>query len=278
MSRILAGMGDNEMMPIDTPDSPMALFDLTGRRTLVTGARRGIGRTIALAFAAQGAQVVVHHADGAEEQADAEAVVGQIAARGGSAHRIAADFAHAGVGTDLAERVQQSFGPVDILVLNASIEILEDYDAVSQRHFDQQVAINLRAPLELLQALLPGMKQRGWGRVLTIGSIQQVKPHPKMIVYAGTKSAQMNWVRNLARHTDGDGVTINNLAPGAIWTARNDDRLSDVAQRAEMERRIPLGRVGRPDDLVGAALLLCSDAGRYIHGADLFVDGGLSVA
>jgi NAD(P)-dependent dehydrogenase (short-subunit alcohol dehydrogenase family) len=258
--------------------SPISMFDLTGRKALVTGARRGIGRAIAMAFAAQGAEVAVHHADGADELSDAEAVVGEIMRNGGVAQRFAADFATEGAGTDLAERLGESFGAVDIVVLNASIEILEDYDVVSTAHFDRQIAINLRAPLELLQALLPGMKQRGWGRVLTIGSIQQLKPHPKMIVYAGTKSAQNNWVRNLARHVGGDGVTINNLAPGTIWTARNDERVSVPEYRSEMERRIPLGRVGTPEDLVGAAMLLCSEAGSYINGADLFVDGGMSVA
>jgi glucose 1-dehydrogenase len=258
--------------------SPISMFDLTGRKALVTGARRGIGRAIAMAFAAQGAQVAVHHVEGADEESDAEAVVGEIMQNGGVAQRFAADFATEGAGTELAERLERSFGAVDIVVLNASIEILEDYDVVSTAHFDRQIAINLRAPLELLQALLPGMKQRGWGRILTIGSIQQLKPHPKMIVYAGTKSAQNNWVRNLARHVGGDGVTINNLAPGTIWTARNDERVSVPEYRHEMERRIPLGRVGTPEDLVGAAMLLCSGAGSYINGADLFVDGGMNVA
>jgi hypothetical protein len=88
-----------------------------------------------------------------------------------------------------------------------------------------------------------------------------------MLIYAGTKSAQMNWVRNLARHVGPHGVTINNLAPGVIFTGRNAPRLSEPAHRERTEQRIPLGRLGSPDDLVGAALLLCSDAGSYINGA-----------
>ena len=253
----------------------MAMFDLTGRRALVTGARRGIGRAIALAFAAQGAHVAIHHAGTEEEWRDAESVLGEIRESGGTAQNFPANFEQAGAGARLAAAVAAGLGPTDILVLNASIELLEDYDAISAESFDRQVAVNLRAPLELVQALLPGRKLRRWGRILAIGSVQQLRPHPQMLIYAGTKSAQMNWVRNLARHVGPHGVTINNLAPGVIWTA---DRLSDAAHRERVGQRIPLGRVGSPDDLVGAALLLRSDAGRYINGANLVVDGGVSVA
>jgi NAD(P)-dependent dehydrogenase (short-subunit alcohol dehydrogenase family) len=84
---------------------------------------------------------------------------------------------------------------------------------------DKQISVNLRSPLELLQALVPPMGARGWGRVVTIVSVQQVRPHPLMMVYAGTKAAQLNWSWNLARQFDGQGVTVNNLAPGAILTA-----------------------------------------------------------
>jgi glucose 1-dehydrogenase len=266
------------MVSAATAQSPATLFDLTGRRALVTGARRGIGKAIALAFAAQGAEVAIHHAGTDDEARDADAVMQEIEQLGGVGRAFPADFSDSGAGTRLAKHVSEMFGPVDILVLNASIEILEEYEAISEQTFDRQIAINLRAPMELVQSLLPGMKARGWGRVLAIGSIQQIKPHPEMLVYAGTKSAQMNWVRNLARHVGSGGVTINNLAPGAIWTARNDTRMADPVSRSQMEQRIPLGRVGTPQDLAGAALLLCSNAGSYINGANLFVDGGLSVS
>jgi NAD(P)-dependent dehydrogenase (short-subunit alcohol dehydrogenase family) len=264
-------------METQTTYPPIKLFDLHGRRALVTGARRGIGRAIAEALAAQGAAVAVHHAPADEEHRDAQDVLATITGRGGAAQAFAADFSMAGTGAELTADVEKRLGPIDILVLNASIEILEPGEQVTPEHFERQIAINLRAPLELLKAILPGMKQRGWGRIVAIGSVQQIKPAPDMLVYAGTKAAQLNWVRNLARQITGSGVTVNNLAPGAIWTARNDFRLSDAQHRRRLAERVPVGRVGRPEDLVGAAMLLCSDAGSYINGADLHVDGGLGI-
>jgi glucose 1-dehydrogenase len=254
---------------------PLAAFRLDGRCALVTGARREIGRAIAVALAAVGARVAVHHAGTEEEARDAAEVVNTIVAGGGEATAFAGDFAVDDAGTRLAAEVTASFGQIDILVLNASIELPEDYRAISREHFDRQIAVNLRTTLELLQALLPPMGERGWGRVVTIGSIQQVLPHPGMLVYAGTKAAQLNWAWNLARQLGGRGVTVNNLAPGAISTARNREQLA--REGAAFLPRIPVGRFGTPDDLVGAALLLCSDAGRYINGANLYVDGGRAV-
>lgn len=252
------------------PD-PFASFRLDGRTALVTGARREIGRAIALTLAAAGARVAVHHAGTAEEAADADAVVAEIHAAGGSATPFGQDFVDADAGHSLARAVS-AWAPVDILVLNASIELLEPYTAITRERFDRQIAVNLRTTLELLQDLLPAMTERGWGRVLTIGSVQQDIPHPEMLVYAGTKAAQLNWVLSLARQVGDRGVTVNNLAPGAIHTARNHDQM--LHGGAALLPRIPVGRLGRPDDLTGAALLLCADAGRYITGANLFVDGG----
>ncbi len=257
------------------PD-PLAAFRLDGRRALVTGARREIGRAIALALAAQGARVAIHHAGTAEEARDAAAVEAEIRDAGGDATSFAADFSAEGAAEGLAAGVLRAFGGVDILVINASIEILEDWQEISRAHFDRQIQVNLWATLALLQALAPGMLARGWGRIVTIGSIQQAQPHPRMLVYAGTKAAQHNWAVNLARQFGGGGVTVNNLSPGVIATARNRAQLA--ADGGKLLARVPLGRTGTPQDLVGAALLLCSDAGSYIHGADLLVDGGRGVS
>ena len=250
---------------------PFAAFRLTGRAALVTGARREIGRAIALGLAGAGARLAIHHAGTPEEQRDAAAVVREIQAMGGEAHAFAQDFTRDDAGRDLAAAVT-AWAPVDILVLNASIELPEDFQAITRDHFDRQIAVNLRSTMELLQTLAPPMADRGWGRVVTIGSVQQERPHPAMFVYAATKAAQLNWVRSLAHQFGGQGVTVNNLAPGAILTARNRAQMETEAEA--LVQRIPAGRLGRPDDLVGAALLLCSDAGSYINGANLFVDGG----
>lgn len=246
-------------------------FSLTGRTALVTGARREIGRAIALTLAELGARLAIHHAGTVEESTDADAVVQEIEAAGGVARAFGQDFAADDAGRLLAAAVSH-WAAVDILVLNASIELPEAYQDISRAHFDRQIAVNLRTPLELLQSLVPPMAERGWGRVLTIGSVQQMRPHPKMMVYAGTKAAQWNWMRNLARQFGGKGVTVNNLAPGAILTARNRDQMA--VEGAALVERIPAGRLGQPNDLCGAAALLCSDAGAYINGVNLYVDGG----
>jgi glucose 1-dehydrogenase len=257
----------------ELPD-PMAAFRLDGRTALVTGARREIGRAIALGLAAQGARVAVHHTGSAEETADAAEVVALVRGQGGQAEIFAADFARPDSGRTLAAEVVAAFGTVDILVLNASIELPEPWTEITTERFELQIAVNLRATLELLQALVPPMQQRGWGRVVSIGSVQQHRPHPSMMVYAGSKAMQHNWALSLARQVGGSGVTVNNLAPGAIATARNRDQLA--REGAALLANIPAGRFGRPDDLVGAALLLCSDAGSYINGANFVVDGGRS--
>ena len=250
---------------------PFSAFRLTARTALVTGARREIGRAIALGLAGAGARLAIHHAGTAEELGDASAVVREIQGMGGEAAAFGQDFAKDDAGRHLAEAVTV-WAPIDILVLNASIELPEDFRSVTREHFDRQIAVNLRSTMELLQTLVPPMAERGWGRVVTIGSVQQERPHPAMFVYAGTKAAQLNWVLSLARQFGGQGVTVNNLAPGAILTARNRDQMA--VEGESLTQRIPAGRLGRPDDLVGAAMLLCSDAGAYVNGVNLFVDGG----
>jgi NAD(P)-dependent dehydrogenase (short-subunit alcohol dehydrogenase family) len=177
----------------------------------------------------------------------------------------------------VAETVAR-LGPVDILVLNGSTEVRQDWLDISEAAFERQVAVNLRSSLLLLQSTVPAMAERGWGRAVSIGSIQETRPNPRLLVYAALKSAQTNMMVNLARQYAARGVTLNNLALGAIATERNAAVLADCDYRSRVEAQIPLHRIGIPEDCVGACLLFCSDVGSYITGTTLFVDGGWHVA
>lgn len=247
------------------------LFDLNGRSALVTGASRGIGRAIALALAEAGADVVVHCAG---RRAEAEAVAAAIRALGRRAEVVVSDLAVRGASQRLVDDVARDFGAPDILVLNASVEHRHPFEAMPDNDFDAEVEVNLHSPLALIAAARPAMAQRKWGRVVLVGSIQSVKPNPRLTVYAALKSASVNVARNLARQMAPDGITVNVLSPGAIATERNAGVLADAAYKARVEAQIPAGRIGTPEDCAGAALLLCSDAGSYISGVELFVDGG----
>lgn len=249
-------------------------FDLKGRVALVTGSSRGIGRAMVLGLAGAGATVAVHGVEAAE----VEAVVSEVTAIGGRGVALRADIAEPLACRDLVTRATQALGPIDILIVNASFEERRDWREVDHAHLDRHVAANFRATIDLLQATVPAMAERGWGRVVALGSIQEVKPNPALVVYAALKAAQSNMMVNLARQYAKSGVTANVIAPGAIATERNRVVLADAQYRARVEAQIPAGRIGAPEDCVGACLLLCSDAGSYITGQTLFVDGGWRVS
>jgi len=250
-------------------------FKVTGRVALVTGSSRGIGRAIALGLAEQGADVAVHCATRTEEAARVAEAARQHGVR---AVPFQADLSESGAPRAMFDQVVQRFGGVDILVLNASVELRRPWEKITREEFELQMTVNVAASLELMQLALPGMVARRWGRILTLGSVQQTRPNVAMVAYAATKCAQLSMALSIAGQVAAHGVMINNLAPGSILTDRNAGVLADPAYRARAVSRIPAGRIGETADCIGAALLLCSDAGRYITGVDLFVDGGLHLA
>ncbi len=246
-------------------------FSLMGKTALVTGSSRGIGRAILLGLAEHGANVALHYRGAA---AEAQKTVEHARKYGVKANAFAVDLAEPGAAQRLYSLVTQEFGPIDILVSNASVQIRRPWAEITAAEFDLQVSVNLRASMELMQLVIPGMMERRWGRVITVGSVQQLHPHPEMLVYAATKAAQCNMVMNLSRQVARYGVTVNNLSPGTIETDRNTEVLANAAYRAQVLDRIPAQRLGQPEDCVGVALLLCSEAGSFITGIDLTVDGG----
>ena len=139
------------------------------------------------------------------------------------------------------------------------------------------VDANVRASFRLVRAFGPKMAERGWGRILAIGSVNQARPAPRLAIYAATKAAMRALVLTAAKEYASRGVTVNTLTPGVIATDRNAQALSDPAFTETLLKSIPAGRFGTPEDCAGLALALCSDAGAYVTGADLVVDGGFSL-
>ena len=140
-----------------------------------------------------------------------------------------------------------------------------------------QLNCNYLSALQLIQAAASHMKQQNWGRIVTIGSVQQAKPHPDMLVYSASKAALENTARSLSLQLAPYGITVNNVAPGVIATDRNAQALSDEAYAKIVRDSIPCGFYGEPEDCAGIVSLLCSEEGRYINGQDIFVDGGKSI-
>jgi len=249
-------------------------FDLSGHSALVTGSSRGIGRAIALGLAECGAAVAVHGTKPAKALDETLADVRTLSPR---SIAVTGELSQPDVPARLVADAMAALGGLDILVANASIQIRKPWAEVTQAEMEQQMQVNFHATLRMIQAAVPAMRAKKWGRILTIGSVQQQRPHPDMVVYAASKSAQENLVRNLAKQLGPDGITINNLAPGVILTDRNAPVLADEAYAERVRGMIPLRFFGETEDCVGAALLLCSDAGRYITGVDLLVDGGMAL-
>ena len=248
-------------------------FSLEQKTALVTGSTRGIGKAIAMALARAGARVVLH---AIAENERAHRAVEDVRTSGRDAWFVPGDLSKPGGGRDVARRALEC-APVDILVLNASMQCRASWQEIAAQDARLQMQTNFHASLEMIQELAPGMLGRKWGRILAIGSVQEAKPHPQMAVYAASKVAQTNLMKNLALQFASSGVTCNTLSPGVIRTDRNEEALADDSYAEKVRAAIPAGFFGDPDDCAGGALLLCSESSRYITGQTLFVDGGLGL-
>ncbi len=244
-------------------------FDLTGRTALVTGGSRGLGRAMALGFAKAGARVVI-----ASRKLDAcEAVVAEIEALGGAGLAVAARIQEPDDVEGLVRAAVERFGAVDIVVNNAATVLDRPLSGVEPATFVGAFTTNLLAPMLLVQAARPHLAASGHGAVLNIISIAADRATPDRYYYPPVKAALAQVTRSMARDLAGDRIRVNAISPGTfrtdMVTKAFDDRVLDSVARST-----PLGRIGDPDELVGPALLLCSDAGSFITGEVITVDGG----
>lgn len=247
------------------------MFDLHGKTALVTGSSRGIGRAILLALAGQGATVIMHCRKPCQPGEDTIAALTKM---GASYHTAYADLSQVDGAETLCAQLREQNLSVDILFLNASVELRREWTEITDAEFDLQMNTNFRSSIKLLQKLVPPMQQRKWGRVITMGSVQQRKPHEAMLIYSATKMALCNTCISLAPQLAPDGVTINNLAPGAVRTDRNAEALSDPAYDEKVRNLIPMKYIGVPEDMAGIAVFLASEESKYMTGQDIYIDGG----
>lgn len=253
--------------------------DFSGRRVLVTGGSRGIAGAIVRAFADSGAQIVLNYCRDADVRAGfpdaAERMIASLQASGVKIIEIESDLTEPGAAAALAERALTAFGSIDIVVQSASVQIHKDFLDQTDADIALQFQINLVSNIQLLQRLIPPMRSAAWGRIISIGSIQEIGPSGEMPIYAMSKAAQENLVRNLAVQNARYGITVNNIAPGLVQTDRNAFRRSDPAAWEAVARSAnPMGRAGRPEDIAGAALYLASDAASFVTGCTIEASGG----
>lgn len=240
------------------------------KKALVTGSSRGIGKAIALKLAEDGFFVYVHCAGNFEK---ATAVKNEILSNGGQAEVVSANL----IDLEQTKNLVDKIGGVDVLVLNASVQYRKKWDTITITDAEEQLRCNFISSLLLIQQAVPYMEKNSWGRIITIGSVQEAKPHPDMLVYSASKAAQTNMMVSLSLQLAEKGITVNNIAPGVIYTDRNLEALSDVEYAKKVTASIPVGFYGEPKDCAGIVSLLCSDSGRYITGQSIYVDGGKSV-
>ena len=252
---------------------------LSAQSALVTGAGSGIGRAIAQAMAAAGARVVVN--DLPAEQEAAEATAASIEAAGGEACVICADVSQE---RDVVALVEAA-SPFDILVNNAGIETLGPLETLSLAAWQATLDVNLTGAFLCSREAVRTFKRQGstravsssTGKILFVSSIHETFARPNTAAYAASKAGMMMLMRTLALEAGHFGIRVNSLCPGATNTTRTAGVIADPDAAAALAHSIPLQRIAEPEDIARAAVWLASDQADYIHGASLFIDGGMSL-
>lgn len=245
----------------------MDLFRLDGRRALVTGGSKGLGRAIAEALAQAGADVVIVSRTASECERAADEI---HAATGRQALAMAADVTR----MEDVGRLAAEAGAIDVLVNSAGINIRGPIATLTEADWDAVLDVNLKAPFLLARKFGPAMAERGWGRIVQLGSILSTIGIAGRTPYASSKAGLLGLTKTLALEWADRGVTVNALCPGPFATEMNRPLLDDPAKYAEFVANIPVGRWGELHEIAGAALFLASDASSYMTGSALYVDGG----
>lgn len=246
---------------------------LEGKVALVTGSSQGIGQAIAGRLAQEGADIVIDyrsHREGAEE------TLSKVEATGRSGFIIKADLGVVSEVRHLIESGIQHFGKLDILVNNAGIEKNADFWSVSEADYDAVLNVNLKGVFFVTQAFVQHLiETKRTGKIINISSVHEELPFPHFTSYCASKGGVKMMTRNLAIELGPFGITINSVAPGAIETPINTKLLNDPEKLGALLKNIPLGRLGKPQDVASVVAFLASSDADYVTGTTFFVDGGL---
>ena len=252
---------------------------LRDRVAIVAAGSKGLGRAVAEELAAEGAAVAIC----ARGREALDAACDEIRRRGGRAHAIAADVTVPGEAARVADETRRVLGPVDILVTNAGGPRSGRFETLTPKDWDAATRLLLTSAVELARAVLPDMRARRWGRILTITSIAAKQPIEGLMLSNSLRSAVVSFARTLASEVAAEGITVNNLMPGYTRTARVVDLAEQLAAAeattpdrviARWEAEIPMRRIGEPREFAALATFLASARGDYITGQSIAVDGG----
>lgn len=250
-------------------DKLRALFDMTGRVVIVTGATRGIGRALAEGYAAAGARVVVT----SRKAAACEETAKHLRAQGGDALAVPCHVGDLDALRELVERTVEAYGAIDVVVNNAANALAQAHGAYTAEAWAKSLDVNLRGPVFLVQEALPHLKKSRHAAVLNVVSGAAFLYAATISLYAAGKAGLVSETRTMAAEYAPHGIRVNALSPGTIDT--DMVRKNTPETQAEMTRMQLLPRMAHPDEMVGPALLLTSDAGSFITGSVLFADGGM---
>lgn len=246
---------------------------LAGRVAIVTGAGTGIGQGIAKRLGCEGAQVIVDYVG---DPAGANETRSAIEKCGGEGAIVSADVTRSDDIRVLVETAWEKFGSADILVNNAGVEHKSDFWSTPEPEYDKVMAVNLRGPFFLTQLFVQRLREaKKPGRIVNISSVHEDMAFPGFATYCCSKGGLRMLMRNLAVELGPLGITVNNVAPGAIVTPINTALLNDKAKLNDLLEKIPLGRLGTPEDVAGVVAFLASKDAEYVTGATFVVDGGL---
>ena len=248
----------------------MSGISLEGHVAVVTGASKGLGREMSECLARAGAQVALV----ARNESLLGEVVQGIQARGGAAEYVVADVTDEAAAAEVDQAVREAFGVCDILVNNAGINNRKAIEDMSLEEWHEILEVNLTGPFAMSRAFVPGMKERGWGRILNMTSIMSHVSLPNRTGYSTTKAGLLGFTRALALELAPHSITVNGISPGPFATEMNRPLIEDPEKNRQFLARLPVGRWGRVDEIGQLAVYLCSEGAGYITGTDVVIDGG----